>query len=216
MSGAPRLMALLMYGAGLRLLECCSLRIHDVDRGAGWVELPWALGPKYPNAGREWGWQWVFPASRFNVEPASRQTRVDTISMNLWSSGPYARRCSKPASSSGQRVIRSATRSQRTCWRMATTSGPYRSRSGAASQHHDDLYARPQPRSGGGAKPGGPGSSCQSVRRRTRTSDERQRATPNSRMNLTGGQQAAASGSMAWRWPPAGYPERSGACESKE
>jgi integrase len=74
MSGAPRLMALLMYGAGLRLLECCRLRIHDVDRGAGWVELPWALGPKYPNAGREWGWQWVFPASRFNVEPASRQS----------------------------------------------------------------------------------------------------------------------------------------------
>jgi integrase len=28
------------------------------------VELPWALTRKYPNAGREWGWQWVFPATR--------------------------------------------------------------------------------------------------------------------------------------------------------
>jgi integrase len=30
----------------------------------GWVELPLALGRKYPNAGREWIWQWVFPATR--------------------------------------------------------------------------------------------------------------------------------------------------------
>ena len=36
----------------------------DIGRGAGWVELPAALGRKYPNAGREWPWQWVFPATR--------------------------------------------------------------------------------------------------------------------------------------------------------
>ena len=29
----------------------------DVTRGTGWVELPWALARKYPNAGREWPWQ---------------------------------------------------------------------------------------------------------------------------------------------------------------
>jgi site-specific recombinase XerC len=29
------------------------------------VELPGALARKYPNAGREWVWQWVFPATRF-------------------------------------------------------------------------------------------------------------------------------------------------------
>jgi integrase len=102
--GIPRLMALLMYGAGLRLLECCRLRVQDIDfgahqitirdgkgatdrvtmlpaavqpdlarhiervrrqhardvaHGAGWVELPRALGRKYPNAGREWPWQWI-------------------------------------------------------------------------------------------------------------------------------------------------------------
>ena len=33
---------------------------RDLQHGAGWVELPTALGRKYPNAGREWVWQWVF------------------------------------------------------------------------------------------------------------------------------------------------------------
>ena len=36
----------------------------DLERGAGSVSLPYALGEKYPNAHREWPWQWVFPASR--------------------------------------------------------------------------------------------------------------------------------------------------------
>jgi integron integrase len=120
LSGVPRLMALLMYGVGLRLLECARLRAKDVDfqtnqlvvrsgkgdkdrvtmlpatvkadlarhlapvrvqhqrdvaAGAGWVELPAALGRKYPNAGREWGWQWVFPATRFYVERTTGQRR---------------------------------------------------------------------------------------------------------------------------------------------
>jgi integrase len=50
---------------------------HDADlrRGAGWVELPWALARKYPNAGREWAWQWVFPATRFYVDRVSGQRR---------------------------------------------------------------------------------------------------------------------------------------------
>ena len=48
---------------------------RDVARGAGWVELPWALGRKYPNAGPEWGWQWAFGAARFYVERPSAQVR---------------------------------------------------------------------------------------------------------------------------------------------
>jgi integrase len=48
---------------------------RDLDRGAGWVELPAALDRKYPNAGREWAWQWVFPATRTYVEPTSRMRR---------------------------------------------------------------------------------------------------------------------------------------------
>ena len=46
-----------------------------ISRGAGWVELPCALGRKYPEAGREWGWQWVFPATRSYFEPETRQRR---------------------------------------------------------------------------------------------------------------------------------------------
>jgi integron integrase len=120
LEGTPRLMAYLLYGAGLRLLECCRLRVQDVDfrsnqivvRGgkgdkdrvtmlpaavktdlarhlegvreqhrsdlecdAGWVELPTALGRKYPNAGREWVWQWVFPATRMYVDRLTGQRR---------------------------------------------------------------------------------------------------------------------------------------------
>jgi hypothetical protein len=44
-------------------------RLHgaDVRRGAGVVELPGALADKYPGAGREWAWQWAFPAARCYV-----------------------------------------------------------------------------------------------------------------------------------------------------
>ena len=48
---------------------------RDVGEGAGWVELPGALALKYPSAGREWGWQWVFPATRLYVERASAERR---------------------------------------------------------------------------------------------------------------------------------------------
>lgn len=41
-------------------------RLHqrDLAEGAGWVELPGALHRKLPRAGRDWPWQWVFPARR--------------------------------------------------------------------------------------------------------------------------------------------------------
>jgi integron integrase len=40
---------------------------RDLAVGAGHVVLPGALRRKLPNAGREWPWQWVFPATRFAV-----------------------------------------------------------------------------------------------------------------------------------------------------
>lgn len=42
-------------------------RVHerDLSMGLGRVPLPYALGRKYRNAEREWGWQWVFPASTY-------------------------------------------------------------------------------------------------------------------------------------------------------
>ena len=118
--GTPKLMAMLLYGSGLRLLECLTLRVKDADlganqivvrggkgardritllpqaikpelirqleagraqhesdlaEGAGWVALPGALGRKYPNAGREWAWQWVFPATRVYTDRESGQHR---------------------------------------------------------------------------------------------------------------------------------------------
>ena len=52
-------------------------RPHEADlaHGAGWVELPWALARKYPNAGREWPWQWIFPATRVYFDRATGQRR---------------------------------------------------------------------------------------------------------------------------------------------
>ena len=120
LSGAPWIMASLLYGSGLRLLECATLRVKDVDiarreivvrdgkgkkdrrtmlptalvspireqlerarrthtvdlaNGAGWVALPGALAEKYPSAGRDWAWQWVFPATRTYRDATSGQTR---------------------------------------------------------------------------------------------------------------------------------------------
>ena len=57
------------------LAEVRTQHERDVAAGAGWVALPGALGVKYPNAGREWGWQWVFPAGRGYEDPATRQRR---------------------------------------------------------------------------------------------------------------------------------------------
>jgi integron integrase len=106
LTGDKWLIAMLLYGGGLRLLEALRLRVKDLDfelgeltiregkgdkdrrtmmpqaikhplqehlqrvqvtherdlaAGYGQVELPHALARKYPNAGREWCWQYVFP-----------------------------------------------------------------------------------------------------------------------------------------------------------
>jgi integron integrase len=48
---------------------------QDLAAGAGWVVLPAALGRKYPRAGREWGWQWVFPGTRIYVDRETAERR---------------------------------------------------------------------------------------------------------------------------------------------
>jgi integron integrase len=47
----------------------------DLARGAGYVALPDALRAKYPNAAREWIWQWVFPATRTYIDPTTSERR---------------------------------------------------------------------------------------------------------------------------------------------
>ena len=116
MSGTAGLIARLLYGSGLRLMEGVRLRVKDIDldrceilvrdgkgakdrvtvlpqrlmeplaaqlavtdalhkrdlsEGFGAVYLPHALERKYPNAPREWAWQYVFPAERLSVDPRS-------------------------------------------------------------------------------------------------------------------------------------------------
>ena len=50
---------------------------HEVDlcRGHGSVELPFALRAKYPQAARDWAWQWVFPACRLYIDGATGERR---------------------------------------------------------------------------------------------------------------------------------------------
>ena len=52
-------------------------RLHEKDsrEGAGRVSLPDALARKYPNADREWAWQWIFPASRRYLEAETGMQR---------------------------------------------------------------------------------------------------------------------------------------------
>ncbi len=116
MDGIYRIMAQLMYGSGLRLMEVLRLRVKDLDfanrqiivrdgkgendrvtmfpgtlleplrlhlqqvkarhesdllQGLGTVYLPYALERKFPNASREFAWQYVFPAPDFSIDPVS-------------------------------------------------------------------------------------------------------------------------------------------------
>ena len=52
-----------------------SLHKRDIEEGYGEVELPFALDRKYPNAGWEWKWQYVFPATRHSVDLLTGVTR---------------------------------------------------------------------------------------------------------------------------------------------
>jgi integron integrase len=57
------------------LAKVRALHIEDLANGLGEVWMPPALARKYPSAGREWGWQYVFPAGGFSVDPDSKKTR---------------------------------------------------------------------------------------------------------------------------------------------
>lgn len=48
---------------------------RDLEQGYGEVYLPNALARKYPNAAKEWNWQYVFPARNISVDPRGGKVR---------------------------------------------------------------------------------------------------------------------------------------------
>lgn len=60
--------------------EVKKLHEQDLQEGYGEAYLPDALERKYPNAGKEWGWQYVFPSSKLSVDPRSGKIRRHHIS----------------------------------------------------------------------------------------------------------------------------------------
>jgi integrase len=55
LAGAPRLMACLLYGVGLRVLECCRLRVQDLDFAANQIVVRGGKGPCHHAAGHREG-----------------------------------------------------------------------------------------------------------------------------------------------------------------
>ena len=53
---------------------------QDLRRGLGRVDMPFALARKYPNAEKEWAWQYVFPSKSLSVNPRSGQTGRQHVS----------------------------------------------------------------------------------------------------------------------------------------
>jgi integron integrase len=84
------------------LAEVRGQHERDVAAGAGWVELPGAYGGKNPNAGREWAWQWVFPARRIYEDPRTGQRRRhhlhETMVQRGFREAVRAAQLTKPAS----------------------------------------------------------------------------------------------------------------------
>lgn len=60
--------------------EAKALHEKDLKNGHGEVYLPFALERKYPNANKEFKWQYAFPSSKLSVDPASGKIRRFHIS----------------------------------------------------------------------------------------------------------------------------------------
>jgi len=69
LTGTRWLIASLLYGAGLRVMECLRLRVKDVDLEYRQVLVRDGKGDKDRVAGREWAWQFVFPSRLRSADP---------------------------------------------------------------------------------------------------------------------------------------------------
>ncbi len=119
MTGVPRLMACLLYGAGLRLLECARLRIKDVDLERRELRIRDGKGGKDRLAPLPLA---LVPELEQHIERVRLLHHADLRN----GSGFVA----LPTSPSASAATRFATPSQPTCSRAATTSAPSRSCSG--------------------------------------------------------------------------------------
>jgi len=57
------------------LTEVRAVYDHDRRDNLNGVFLPGALDRRYPNAGKEWGWFWLFPSKSLSVDPRSHTVR---------------------------------------------------------------------------------------------------------------------------------------------
>ena len=62
------------------LVRVKAMHDKDLQAGFGDVYLPFALARKYPTAGREWHWQYVFPAAKRSIDPRSDVERRHHVS----------------------------------------------------------------------------------------------------------------------------------------
>ncbi|MCB0033495.1 MAG: integron integrase, partial [Anaerolineales bacterium] len=58
----------------VHLQDVKRLHHQDLQQGYGYAPLPYALERKYPNANREWIWQFVFPSSKLSQDPRGGDT----------------------------------------------------------------------------------------------------------------------------------------------
>ena len=58
-----------------RLEKGFVLHQQDLANGHGEVYLPYALQRKFPNAAREWAWQYIFYSHKTSTDPRSNKTR---------------------------------------------------------------------------------------------------------------------------------------------
>jgi integron integrase len=57
-----------------------KLHEKDLRSGLGRVDMPFALARKYPDAEKEWAWQYVFPSKSLSVNPRSGKTGRQHVS----------------------------------------------------------------------------------------------------------------------------------------
>lgn len=86
----------------------------DLAKGYGEAPLPDALARKYPDAGKEWGWQYVFPADKIAIDRADgKMRRYHVYEKTL--QGPYAGRCAGRGLRSAPQPIRFVTALRHIC-----------------------------------------------------------------------------------------------------